>query len=65
MDKNKIAERLVSLRGNRRREEVAAALQISVTALALYETGKRIPRDEVKTKMSNYYGVSVQALFFD
>ena len=59
-----IAERLVKARGDRRREEVANAVNVSVSAITMYETGARVPRDETKVKLANYYGTTVQALFF-
>lgn len=64
MDKKTIGERLKNIRGDVRREKVAAAVGVSVSALAMYESGKRVPRDEVKVALSNYYGVSVLDLFF-
>jgi len=39
-------------------------LGISQSALCQYETDERMPRDEIKVRLSNYYGVSVQALFY-
>lgn len=60
-----IAERLVSLRGKRTREEVAKAVGISLSAMAMYENGYRIPRDETKIKLADYYGVSVEQIFFN
>ena len=44
-----------------------AALYIGVTphALAQYEAGLRVPRDEVKLRLSRYYGLSLEQLFFD
>ena len=59
-----IAEKLRALRGGRSREEVAFACHISVSALAMYETGGRIPRDEIKVALANYYVISVGELFF-
>ena len=54
---------LIALRGDRSREEVAKALEISASALAMYELGYRVPRDEIKRRMADYYGVSIQELF--
>ena len=54
MDSEKIAQTLVELRGARPRAEVATALGVSVSALAMYETGARIPRDETKRKIAQY-----------
>lgn len=65
MDKQKIARKLVSLRGNKSREQVSADLKISCSALGMYEQGNRIPRDEIKIKIATYYGQSVQDIFFD
>ena len=56
-------EKLIQLRGNRSQEEVAKALGISVSALSMYEQGNRIPRDEIKIRMAEYYGISIEALF--
>jgi transcriptional regulator with XRE-family HTH domain len=56
-------EKLIALRGERSQEEVAKALGISVSALSMYEQGNRIPRDEVKIRMAEYYGISIEALF--
>ena len=61
----KVAERLVELRGKRSREEVANALGVSVSAIAMYENGERIPRDIIKIKIAEYYKKSVQEIFFD
>lgn len=56
-------EKLIELRGNRSQEEVAKALGVSVSALSMYEQGNRIPRDEIKIRMAEYYGISLDALF--
>lgn len=64
LDSEKIAERLILLRAGKSREEVSKALGISLSALAMYETGARIPRDETKKKIAAYYGRSVEEIFF-
>ncbi len=64
MDSEKIARILVDLRGSRSRAEVAAALNLSVSAVAMYENGDRIPRDETKLKIAEYYGKSVEEIFY-
>lgn len=65
MDNAKIAETLVRLRGKKSQEEVAKATGISTSALSMYETGNRVPRDEIKLKLAEYYGRSVQFIFFN
>lgn len=59
------AEKLVFARGEKSREEVANAVGVSLSAISMYENGARIPRDEIKVKLADYFGTSVQALFFD
>ena len=70
MNKNAIANRLVELRGNRSQEEVAKAVNISTSALSMYENGSRVPRDEIKIRLikirlAAFYGKSVQFIFFN
>ena len=59
-----IGKRLILLRGNVPQKDVAAAVGISVTALSMYETGNRIPRDEIKIKLAQHYGRTVEEIFF-
>lgn len=59
-----IGKRLIELRGNRTQEEVAKANDISVSAIGMYERGERIPRDEVKIRLAEYYKTSVQSIFY-
>ena len=59
-----IGKRLRNLRGNKTVQCVADAIGISRSALAMYEIGDRIPRDEIKIKICTYYGVDIN-IFFD
>lgn len=45
-------------------QQAADAMNITKSALAMYEADKRIPRDEVKIRIARYYGESVEFLFF-
>jgi putative transcriptional regulator len=65
LNKELIAKKLFNLRGDKTREEVANDLDISVSALQMYENGQRVPKDEIKVKIANYYGLTVQEIFFD
>ncbi len=60
----KLAERLKELRKERnlRQEQVAVALDISMSAYCNYEQGKREPGASVLWRMADYYGVSVDYL---
>lgn len=60
-----IGDRLKALRGNKTIKEVAEGLSISESALSMYETGNRIPRDEIKIRIANYYDRSVQSIFYE
>lgn len=60
-----IGNRLRDLRGKTPAIEVAEAIGISRSALANYECGIRIPRDEIKEVIAHYYGMTVGALFFN
>lgn len=64
MDKKKIAERLTELRGKRTQMEVAKAIGISQSTYAMYESGRRVPSDENKKKIADFYKRSVQSIFF-
>lgn len=61
----KVAEKLISLRGNRSREQVANAIGVSISAISMYENGERIPRDDIKIRIANYYECTVQEIFFN
>ena len=66
MESKTIGEILMELRRNKgkSRAEVASDLGISKSAVAMYELGKRIPKDEIKVKFAKYYGKSVATIFF-
>ena len=64
LDKKIIGDRLKKLRGGRTISEVASACNISPSALSMYENGERIPRDEIKIVLANFYRKTVQAIFY-
>lgn len=63
-DYKTIGEKLVYLRGSRTQNEVARELGISISALSMYETNRRVPRDEIKVRISRYYDVNICDLFY-
>lgn len=65
MDKKLIGKKLLKLRGGISREVVCKDLNISVSALQMYENGQRIPRDEIKVRLAEYYNTTVQEIFFE
>lgn len=60
-----IGRKLLLLRGNKTRAEVAKCLNISISALQMYENGQRIPKDNIKISIANYYEKTVQEIFFE
>lgn len=64
MDKLKIAERLRELRGDKSQREVAEAVGTTAMAISLYESGDRVPKDEIKIRLARYYETTVDALFY-
>lgn len=61
-----IGAKLKELRAKKKKSQQQAAddLNITKSSLAMYERDARIPRDEVKVRIAEYYGVTVQALFY-
>lgn len=57
---------LINLREDRglTQAELAYKLGISASALSNYENGTRVPRDEIKVKIAEFFGVSVLDVFF-
>ena len=53
-----LGRRLKKLRGGRSGDEVASELGISASSLRMSETNRRVPKDSVKIKMANYFGVT-------
>ena len=64
-DTVKIGRRLRELRGKRTIKEVSDATGIGWSTLCMYELGKRRPSDGVKVILAEYYGVTIQQLFYD
>lgn len=56
--------KLRALRGDKTQKKVAEDLGITKSALAMYERDERVPRDEIKVRIAEYYGETVQFLFF-
>lgn len=65
MDAVAIGNKLRMMRGDKLQIKVAADIGISKSAMAMYEGGERVPRDEIKEKIAEYYGTTVGSLFFD
>lgn len=64
LNAKKIGAKLKELRGSRSQKEVADAVNVTDMAISLYESGDRIPRDEIKVALADYFGVSVESIFY-
>lgn len=66
MNAEVIGEKIKNLRekNNISRENFANAVEISQSALSMYENGQRIPRDEVKLRIARFFNTSIEELFF-
>lgn len=66
MNAQAIGETLKALRqkAGLTREAVCQELGVGLSALAMYERGERIPRDEVKLRIARFYGKSVDEIFY-
>ena len=65
MDNKKIGDRLKELRGDKTLDTVASDLGVTGMAISNWERGERIPNDEMKVRIAQYYNRSVSFLFFD
>lgn len=61
----KVGNRLRELRGDRSREEIAISIGVTAQAISNYEIGIRSPSDDIKCKLADLFGKSVQEIFFD
>ena len=64
MNRILISTRLTRLRGKKTQKEVAEGIGVAQSTYAMYESGQRIPSDEVKIKLAAYYKTTVQDIFF-
>lgn len=64
MDPVRIGATIRALRGAESQQALADKLKISKSALAMYERGERVPRDEVKIRIAQHFNVSLESIFF-
>ncbi len=64
MNQTLIANRLKAYRGNMTQKEVADAVGVTPMAISQYESGERIPRDDVKVKIARLFNKTVDEIFF-
>lgn len=59
-----IGEKLKVLRDNKSQSEIAREIGITKSSWAMYERNERVPRDEIKIRIAEYFKKSVQEIFF-
>lgn len=61
------AEKLKKLRDQKgiSQLELSKKIGVSPSSITMYEQGERVPRDSVKIKIADYFGVTVESIFFD
>lgn len=66
MNASVIGKKIKTLRESKNisREDFSNAVKISLSALSMYETGQRIPRDEVKLRIARFLNTTIEELFF-
>lgn len=64
LDRKVISKRLRKLRGDIPRQIICDDVGISLSALTMYETGERVPRDEIKVALARRYNTTVEELFY-
>ncbi len=65
MNRKEVGKTLRSLRGQKSTSDVAKAIGVTPNAILNWENGIRIPRDELKEKIANYYHVKPGDIFFE
>lgn len=65
MQRDEIGKRLRDLRGNKTQVEVAMSVGVTKQAINNYEIGARVPSDDIKVKLAEYFGKTVQSIFYD
>ena len=64
MNKKVIGQRIKELRGKKTMKEISEAIGVSISALGMYETGQRVPNDNIKKALAKYFNTTVDAIFF-
>ena len=61
-----LGEKLATLRNDRNltQKELGIEVGVSTASIAMYELDERVPRDEIKKRIANFFGKTVQEIFF-
>jgi len=64
MDKVALGKKLRSLRGDTPQKTVADGVGVLQSTYSMYESGQRVPSDDVKERIAVYFNDTVQNIFF-
>ena len=66
VDGIRIGKRIKELRTQKgmTAEELGAAVGTSSSVINMYECGQRVPRDDIKIKIAEFFGLSVEYIFY-
>ena len=66
IDGSRIGKKIKEMRTQRglTAEELAKKLGTSTSAVNMYECGLRIPRDEIKIRIADYFGAPIETIFY-
>lgn len=64
LKRQEVGKRMRNLRGEKSLNDVAQALGVTAMAVSNWERGIRTPSDYMKVKIAQYYGVTVESIFF-
>lgn len=66
LDAVQIGNRIKGLREGRKETmlDLSRAIGTSESAIGMYESGQRVPRDEIKIRIAEHFTVPVESIFF-
>lgn len=66
LDAIQIGNRIKTLRENQKEtmSDLSRAVGTSESAIGMYESGQRVPRDEIKIRIAEHFAVPVESIFF-
>lgn len=66
MENKTYSSKLIELRKKKgvSRAKLANELGISRSAVAMYERGERVPKDDIKIKLAKFYNKSIAFIFY-
>lgn len=66
LDATQIGNRIKSLRESKDETmlDLSKAIGTSESAIGMYESGQRVPRDEIKIRIAEHFDVPVESIFF-